>query len=71
MKIARCCCVVWLLLVGMSPAWSAGPEMMSTPMPLTPEDGSGAVELSTSDYILGPSDLLQIDVFQVDELSGT
>ena len=40
-------------------------------MPLTPEDGSGAVALSTSDYILGPSDLLQIDVFQVDELSGT
>ena len=40
-------------------------------MPLTPEDGSGVVALSTSDYILGPSDLLQIDVFQVDELSGT
>ena len=71
MKIARYCCVVGLMLGGMSLAWSAGPEMMSTPMPLTPEDGSGAVELSTSDYILGPSDLLQIDVFQVDELSGT
>ena len=45
--------------------------MTAAPMPLTPEDGSGAVALSTSDYILGPSDLLQIDVFQVDELSGT
>ena len=45
--------------------------MAAAPMPLTPEDGSGAVALSTSDYILGPSDLLQIDVFQVDELSGT
>jgi len=45
--------------------------MTAAPMPLTPEDGSGVVALSTSDYILGPSDLLQIDVFQVDELSGT
>lgn len=71
MKIAMCCSVVWLLLGGVSLAWSAGSEMSSAPMPLTPEDGSGAVALSTSDYILGPSDLLQIDVFQVDELSGT
>ncbi len=71
MKIAKCCCVVWLLLGGVALAWSAGSEMTSAPMPLTPEDGSGAVVLSTSDYILGPSDLLQIDVFQVDELSGT
>ncbi|MDG2047658.1 MAG: polysaccharide export protein [Halioglobus sp.] len=71
MKIAMCCSVVWLLLGGVSLAWPAGSEMTSAPMPLTPEDGSGAVALSTSDYILGPSDLLQIDVFQVDELSGT
>ena len=60
-----------LLLGAVSLAWSAGSEMTAAPMPLTPEDGSGAVALSTSDYILGPSDLLQIDVFQVDELSGT
>jgi polysaccharide export outer membrane protein len=62
---------VCLLLGAVSLAWSAGSEMTAAPMPLTPEDGSGAVALSTSDYILGPSDLLQIDVFQVDELSGT
>ena len=71
MKIGICCSVVCLLLGAVSLAWSAGSEMSSAPMPLTPEDGSGAVALSTSDYILGPSDLLQIDVFQVDELSGT
>ena len=71
MKIGICCSVVCLLLSSVSPAWSAGSEMTAAPMPLTPEDGSGVVALSTSDYILGPSDLLQIDVFQVDELSGT
>ena len=71
MKIGIFCSVVCLLLSGVSLAWSAGSEMTAAPMPLTPEDGSGAVALSTSDYILGPSDLLQIDVFQVDELSGT
>ena len=71
MKIGICCSVVCLLLSSVSLAWSAGSEMTAAPMPLTPEDGSGAVALSTSDYILGPSDLLQIDVFQVDELSGT
>ena len=71
MKTGIFCSVVCLLLSGVSLAWSAGSEMAAAPMPLTPEDGSGAVALSTSDYILGPSDLLQIDVFQVDELSGT
>ena len=71
MKIAILCSVVGLLLGAVPLTWSAGSEMSSAPMPLTPEDGSGAVALSTSDYILGPSDLLQIDVFQVDELSGT
>ena len=71
MKTGILCSVVCLLLSGVSLAWSAGSEMTATPMPLTPEDGSGVVALSTSDYILGPSDLLQIDVFQVDELSGT
>jgi polysaccharide export outer membrane protein len=71
MKTGVFCSVVCLLLSGVSLAWSAGSEMAAAPMPLTPEDGSGAVALSTSDYILGPSDLLQIDVFQVDELSGT
>ena len=71
MKTGVFCSVVCLLLSGVSLAWSAGSEMAAAPMPLTPEDGSGAVALSTSDYILGPSDLLQSDVFQVDELSGT
>lgn len=71
MKTGIFCSVVCLLLSGVSLAWSAGSEMTAAPMPLTPEDGSGVVALSTSDYILGPSDLLQIDVFQVDELSGT
>ena len=71
MKTGIFCSVVCLLLSSVSLAWSAGSEMTAAPMPLTPEDGSGAVALSTSDYILGPSDLLQIDVFQVDELSGT
>ena len=72
MKIAIRCSVVCLLFGVVCLAW-AGPEMSSAPMPLTPLDGSGsgAVALATSDYILGPSDLLQIDVFQVDELSGT
>ncbi len=71
MRIGIRCSIVCLLLCGVSLAWSAGSEMTAVPMPLTPEDGSGAVALSASDYILGPSDLLQIDIFQVDELSGT
>ena len=72
MKLRIFCGVVCLLMGFVPLAW-AGPEMSAAPMPLTPADGSGssAAALATSDYILGPSDLLQIDVFQVDELSGT
>ena len=39
-------------------------------MPATPAEGSGVVTLSTNDYRIGPSDQLEIDVFQIEELSG-
>ena len=39
-------------------------------MPATPAPGSGVVTLSTNDYRIGPSDQLEIDVFQIEELSG-
>jgi polysaccharide export outer membrane protein len=82
--LARWALVV-VLLCGVSLAWSANslsPEQQPSDsgassgggmaaMPLTPGAGSGSVAVSTSDYVIGPSDLLEIDVFQVDELSGT
>jgi polysaccharide biosynthesis/export protein len=40
-------------------------------MPIVPAAGSGAVVISENDYRIGPSDVLEIDVFQVEELSGT
>lgn len=44
-------------------------ETMSA-MPIVPVTGSGAVLISESDYRIGPSDVLEIEIFQVDELSG-
>jgi polysaccharide biosynthesis/export protein len=41
-----------------------------TALPDDPHLGSGAVILQDSDYVLGPADELNIDVFQVEELSG-
>lgn len=40
-------------------------------LPDVPDVGSGAVILSEDDYRIGPADELEIEVFQVEELSGT
>ena len=50
-------------------AVSAGPGELHA-MPATPAAGSGVVALSANDYRIGPSDQLEIDVFQIEELSG-
>ena len=50
-------------------AVSAGPGDLRA-MPATPAAGSGIVALSANDYRIGPSDQLEIDVFQIEELSG-
>ena len=56
-------------LVGALQASAAEPgELLA--MPATPAAGSGVVTLSTNDYRIGPSDQLEIDVFQIEELSG-
>lgn len=46
-----------------------GSRPMAT-LPLVPEAGSGAVIISNQDYHIGPSDELNIEVFQVPDLSG-
>jgi polysaccharide export outer membrane protein len=46
------------------------PQVELQAMPATPAEGSGAVVLSSNDYRIGPSDQLEIDVFQIAELSG-
>ncbi|KAA1188919.1 polysaccharide export protein [Pseudohalioglobus sediminis] len=42
-----------------------------TRLPAVPDAGSGTIVLPESDYRIGPADELHIDVFQVEELSGT
>jgi polysaccharide biosynthesis/export protein len=59
----------WIAFAWSAAADDAGENGMRT-MPATAEEGSGAVVISNSDYHIGPSDQLQIDIFHVEELSG-
>ena len=55
-----------------SPEKVVGDESVEdmTSLPAVPHTGSGAIVLPESDYRIGPADELEIDVFQVEELSG-
>ena len=48
---------------------ASGSREMRT-MPAVPDEGAGTVLISTTDYRIGPSDQLEIDIFQIEELSG-
>jgi len=60
-----------------SPSDSAGQAMPQTPgsgrmgaLPVTPAEGAGTTILSNRQYKIGPSDEIEVEVFQVPELSG-
>lgn len=60
-----------LLVMGFTTVISAEQASAAEPgelraMPATPAEGSGVVTLSTNDYRIGPSDQLEIDVFQIE-----
>jgi polysaccharide export outer membrane protein len=69
----RALLVLVVITISASPLQAQDDGPASSPMgamPAVPDEGSGASFIPTGDYVIGPSDELEIEVFQVEELSG-